>query len=172
MNGGLSPATHNAQFSAALYPVRRGRYDESQKENANNYLTYTAFAALALLFCSSPSGSQPREPKECDANTSMNFNNSERYSSIIVGGGTAGCTVAYLTAKWMLDNNIPGKVLLVDRGVDFFDAEGGPDPVIGTWFENWGIYGEAHPAVREDGTAYPVTVSMCLDSRVSELGML
>lgn len=156
--GGLSRVTrYRAQRSAASYcNGHRRRYDESQGDHEHSYLTYSAFATLALLACSSPSGAQPRER---DANTQMNFNAThERYSSIVVGGGTAGCTVAYLTAKWMLDNNIPGKVLLVDRGVHFFDVEAGPDPVLGTWFENWGIYGEAHPAVREDGTAYPVTV--------------
>jgi hypothetical protein len=79
------------------------------------------------------------------------------FSTIVVGGGTAGCTVAYFTAKWMLDNNIPGTVLLLDRGVDFFSKKG-PDPKMSAWFENWGIYGEAHPSLREDGTAYPVTV--------------
>lgn len=83
----------------------------------------------------------------------------EKFSTIIVGGGTAGCTVAYLTAKWMQENSIPGNVLLLDRGVDFFDAKNGPSPAIKNWFENWGTFGEAHPAEREDGTLYPVTVS-------------
>lgn len=84
----------------------------------------------------------------------------ERYSLIVVGGGTAGCTVAYLTAKWMEEHGIKGKVLLVDKGVDFFDTQAGPDPRMAAWFENWGIYGQAHPALREDGSAYPVTVNM------------
>jgi len=88
----------------------------------------------------------------------------EAFSTIIVGGGTAGCTVAYLTAKWMQDNNIPGNVLLLDRGVDFFDARNGPSPAINQWFTNWGSFGEAHPAEREDGSLYPVTVhSICED---------
>eukprot|EP00388_Colpodella_angusta_P026687 GDKK01006642.1.p1 GENE.GDKK01006642.1~~GDKK01006642.1.p1 ORF type:complete len:105 (+),score=12.84 GDKK01006642.1:64-378(+) len=34
----------------------------------------------------------------------------EKFSTIIVGGGTAGCTVAYLTAKWMQENHIPSNV--------------------------------------------------------------
>lgn len=83
----------------------------------------------------------------------------EKFSNIIVGGGTAGCTVAYLTAKWMQFNNIPGTVLLIDRGVDFFDAKNGPNPYIKNWFENWGSFGEAHPSEREDGSMYPVTGS-------------
>ena len=43
-----------------------------------------------------------------------------------------GCTAAYFISKWMLDNQIPGKVLLIDRGVDF-TPNSGPDPKIDAW---------------------------------------
>lgn len=38
------------------------------------------------------------------------------FETVIVGGGTAGCTLAYLLAKWMEEMDIPGTVLLVERG--------------------------------------------------------
>jgi hypothetical protein len=116
------------------------------------YAAYLLAASLASLSVSTAEANQ-------NADTSVTATCSrERYSLIIVGGGTAGCTVAYLSAKWMQDNGIAGKVLLVDKGVDFFDAKQGPDPHISGWFDNWGSFGEAHPSLREDGSDYPVTV--------------
>jgi hypothetical protein len=56
------------------------------------------------------------------------------YDSIIVGGGTAGCMffesfsidrvslaglVAYLLAKWMEAHGVPGRVLLLERGLPY-----------------------------------------------------
>ena len=55
-----------------------------------------------------------------------------KFSSIIVGGGTSGCTTAYILAKWMDDNNIPGHVLLIDRGVSF-NTKAGPSPRLALW---------------------------------------
>lgn len=49
--------------------------------------------------------SAPTKPKPLSVNGINEFN------TVIVGGGTAGCTTAYLTAKWMEDANIPGKIL-------------------------------------------------------------
>ena len=59
----------------------------------------------------------------------------------------------------MQDLNIPGEVLLIDRGVEFFSAEKGPSPKIENWFKNWGIYGEAFETKYGDGDSsdYPVT---------------
>lgn len=119
-----------------------------------DYSAIVAFSVIATTFASYNDKSSSKKSEVSVADSVLD----DKYSSIIVGGGTAGCTVAYLTAKWMQENNIPGKVLLVDRGIDFFDAKGGPDPLMGGWFDNWGSYGESHPAVREDGTAHPVTV--------------
>lgn len=113
----------------------------------------TLFALLALGTASSVSYGE----KSKDEGVGIE---NEKFSTIVVGGGTAGCTAAYFTAKWMQDNNIPGSVLLVDKGVHFFDAIRGPDPRMVSWFENWGVYGDAHPALRDDGSAYPVTVRM------------
>lgn len=95
----------------------------------------------------------------------------KKYSSVIIGGGTAGCTVAYLTAKWMKENNIPGKVLLIDKGEHFLSPHGGPNPVMSAWFENWGSFGEAHPSVREDGSAYPVTVILFLEFNLNSINI-
>jgi hypothetical protein len=116
------------------------------------YAAYLLAASLASLSASTAEAKQEADPGVTGSCST------ERYSLIVVGGGTAGCTVAYLSAKWMQDNDITGKVLLVDKGVDFFDAKQGPDPHISGWFDNWGSFGEAHPSLREDGSDYPVTV--------------
>jgi len=55
-----------------------------------------------------------------------------KFSSIIVGGGTSGCTTAYILAKWMDDNKVPGHVLLIDRGVSF-NTKAGPSPRLALW---------------------------------------
>jgi choline dehydrogenase-like flavoprotein len=77
------------------------------------------------------------------------------FSSIVVGGGTAGCLTAYLQAKWMQDRGIKGTVLLIERGDDY--SSKGPNPRMEAWYDNWGIFGEAHQAVRQDQSPYPVT---------------
>ena len=80
----------------------------------------------------------------------------DEFSCIFVGGGTAGCTGAYLLAKWMEDFNIPGQVLLIDRGVSF-DPRVGPSPKLDAWYENWSEFGECHESFSaKDGRAYPV----------------
>jgi choline dehydrogenase-like flavoprotein len=87
------------------------------------------------------------------------IDNVDKFSTIIVGGGTAGCTTAYILAKWMDDNNIPGNVLLIDRGVEFASNEG-PNTKMGSWYDNWCEYGESHESINGiDGKAYPVTPS-------------
>jgi hypothetical protein len=67
----------------------------------------------------------------------------KKYKTIIIGSGTSGCIVAYLTSKWMVDHNILGEVLLIDRGPGF-NPKCGPDPKLKGWFDNWGNFGEAH----------------------------
>mmetsp|Transcript_54169 Transcript_54169/g.106998 ORF Transcript_54169/g.106998 Transcript_54169/m.106998 type:complete len:689 (-) Transcript_54169:133-2199(-) len=126
-----------------------------QANEGSREKTSLGFALLSLLALGCSLGTSFAE-KATDESSSIE---KEKFSTIVVGGGTAGCTVAYLTAKWMQDNHIPGSVLLVDKGVHFFDAKEGPDPLMISWFENWGVYGDAHPALRDDGTAYPVTAS-------------
>jgi hypothetical protein len=137
------------------YGLRRETFAHSRNEQqsanfAIGYGVVSLFALATTATCQADNAEDPKRLQDISA---------ERYSSIIVGGGTAGCTVAYMTAKWMQDNHIPGKVLLVDKGVHFFSPKDGPNPRMSAWFENWGIFGQAHPALREDGTAYPVTVS-------------
>jgi len=82
----------------------------------------------------------------------------QEFTTIIVGGGTAGCTCAYLLAKWMEDHNVPGNVLLLDRGVSF-SPQAAPSPRLERWYENWCEFGEAHEAINIDGSAYPVVPS-------------
>lgn len=82
----------------------------------------------------------------------------DEFSTIIVGGGTAGCTTAYLLSKWMEDNAVPGHVLLIDRGVTF-SPEVGPSPRMEQWYGNWCEFGECHEARNQDGSAYPVVPS-------------
>lgn len=141
-------------FRASQLTTLRGA-GQSRGHTAQSKLLFVgAFIGIAAT-CATVSDSKSAS----DAVKRESLLEEEKFSTIIVGGGTAGCTVAYLTAKWMQENNIPGNVLLLDRGVDFFDAKNGPNPSIKNWFENWGIFGEAHPAEREDGSLYPVTVS-------------
>lgn len=85
-----------------------------------------------------------------DAPTPLSINGVDRFSSIIVGGGTAGCFVAYFLAKWMQELGVPGKVVLIERGDDYIPAFepkamlAGPDPSLLGWDRNWGNFGEAH----------------------------
>lgn len=75
----------------------------------------------------------------------------KKFATIIVGGGTGGCTAAYFLAKWMHDQNIPGDVLLVERGVDYWDPKAAGSPKIAQWYEQWGSYGSAHETKFADG---------------------
>lgn len=82
-------------------------------------------------------------------------NGSDKFAFIVVGGGTAGCITAYLLAKWLENNGRSETVLLLDRGPPFTATEG-PSPLMEAWFDNWGIFGEAHTAIRAaDGSEYP-----------------
>lgn len=83
----------------------------------------------------------------------------KRYSYIIVGSGTAGLTTAYFLSKWLIDAKLPGNVLLIERGVDFFSSEKGPSPKIKRWYDNWSSFSEVHDSSHENGEPYPVTPS-------------
>lgn len=148
--------------AAALLPTA---LSNDAGSNTKNIFLYPLLTALALLSLGTETEAEAMKPSH-HSETDCSSCKPDRYSVIVVGGGTAGCTTAYLSAKWMQDNGIKGKVLLIDKGVDFFDAKAGPNPLMKAWFENWGIYGDAHPALREDGSAYPVTVRISIVSTV------
>ena len=76
-------------------------------------------AAVTTATCYLSQAEAEAKVKEAVAPENLpNFtvDNTDTFSTVIIGGGTAGCTVAYLLAKWMEDENLPGTVLLVDRG--------------------------------------------------------
>lgn len=79
----------------------------------------------------------------------------EKFKTIVVGGGSSGCIIAYLTARWMEEKNIPGKVLLVDRGPDF-TAEKGPSPHMISWYDNWANFGVAHDTAWQNGDSHHI----------------
>ena len=83
--------------------------------------------------------------------------NVRNVDTVVVGAGTAGLVTAYFLAKWMLDHNLPGKVLLLDRGVSF-SPEDGPSNKISRWYDNWCEFGEIHESI-QDGGPYPVAPS-------------
>ena len=47
-----------------------------------------------------------------------------RQQIIICGAGTGGCVTAYFLAKWMEENDVPGKVLLLDCGAPYYATKG------------------------------------------------
>jgi len=90
-----------------------------------------------------------------NATVSLSDIDKQQFSAIIAGAGTAGCTTAYFLSKWMEELNVPGNVLLLDRGVPYTHEEG-PDPRIRSWWHNWGSFGTAHDSFEKDGRAHPV----------------
>ena len=73
----------------------------------------------------------------------LNVNGIEKWTSVVVGGGSAGCVAAYFLAKQMEDHHIPGDVLLIERGDGYETA----NPHMEGWFDNWGSLGQTHDAV-------------------------
>ena len=73
----------------------------------------------------------------------LNVNGVEKWTSVVVGGGSAGCVAAYFLAKQMEDHGIPGDVLLIERGDGYETA----NPHMEGWFHNWGSLGQTHDAV-------------------------
>jgi len=94
---------------------------------------------------------------------SLNDISKPDYECIICGAGTAGCIVAYFLAKWMQDLNIPGRVLLLERGAPYIHpeeyAQRGPHPAINNWFENWGAFAISHETEAINDTWYPYSAS-------------
>ena len=84
-----------------------------------------AGVATAALVCTNTACGQQEEPKSQKSLSSsdpipplpvLEVDGQTAFSTVIIGGGTAGCTVAYLLAKWMEEQNLSGTVLLVERG--------------------------------------------------------
>lgn len=78
----------------------------------------------------------------------------DEYKYIVVGGGTGGCITAYTLAKLMQESSLPGRVLLLDAGDGFFDANG-PHPHISEWFNNWAKFSVAHETEGEGYNYHP-----------------
>lgn len=84
----------------------------------------------------------------------------DTFDHVILGGGTAGCVIAYLLAKWVDDQKINANVLLVDGGPGFEKA----NPDLLAWYDMWGEFGKVHESqYAGDGTnrtsVYPITPS-------------
>jgi choline dehydrogenase-like flavoprotein len=95
------------------------------------------------------------------ASTSLYYwrrNQRQHPSIIICGGGTGGCITAYYLAKWMDDNALPGKVVLLEGGKSYFSKDG-PDPSMSQWFNNWGMYSKLHDTKAINDSYYPSPVS-------------
>lgn len=119
-------------------------------ENVVNFVSVSILSTILFIDYSQCSNDDTNHP-----NVDLN----ERFSTIIVGGGTAGCTTAYILAKWMDDNDIPGNVLLIDRGVEFASKQG-PNTKMESWYDNWCEFGESHESIHgSDGSEYPVVPS-------------
>lgn len=73
---------------------------------------------------------------------------------VICGAGTGGCVTAYFLAKWLEENRIPGKVLLLDSGKEYFSATG-PSPYMDQWYHNWGDYSRIHESSAVDDLYSP-----------------
>ena len=90
--------------------------------------------------------------------TSMHENEHHHFSNkfdyIIVGAGSSGCITAYFLAKWMQDYNIPGNVLLIDSGDDYFKVNG-PKPDLWSWYENWCNFSVLHDTTVATTNAEP-----------------
>lgn len=81
------------------------------------------------------------------------------FDYVVVGGGTAGCVLAYHVASWMEEQGLPGRVLLLERGEGYEQA----NPAMEGWYENWGSLGMVHESFLEQQsgarTAYPISPS-------------
>lgn len=124
------------------------------QENSRSYCAGAADGDVGS--CKRTSSHRRPGPHDISQDEVFSVGDTKDFAFIVAGAGSAGCLTAYLLAKWLEDRQLPGKVLLLDRGPDF-DGQNGPDPVMESWFGNWGIFGEAHAAYREDGSDYPVT---------------
>ena len=80
---------------------------------------------------------------------------------IIVGGGNGGCITAYFLAKWKEDNNIPGKVVLLEAGDPYMEEYPRsnsielPKPDMWSWYDNWENFAIVHDTSSNDGSFEP-----------------
>lgn len=83
-----------------------------------------------------------------------------KFNHVVLGGGTAGCVIAYLLGKWIDDQKMDATVLLVDGGPGFEKT----NPKLSAWYDMWGEFGKVHESVYEgddanDTSVYPITPS-------------
>lgn len=90
----LSPLLLSAYYSS---------YDNNNDNISDNYNN----SSFSHCDANSSSGDDPNYDK-----TAIDDIAKKRYSAIIVGGGTGGCITAYLTAKWLHHNRIPGQYII------------------------------------------------------------
>ena len=128
----------------------------SETGSSTLYTSISAGVLLAFgLISSSESKASRKRVTTAADNTGVSSSVTEisgkKFATIVVGGGTGGCTAAYFLAKWLHDQNIPGDVLLIERGVDYWDPHRAGSPKIAQWYEQWGSYGSAHETKFADG---------------------
>lgn len=143
-----------------------GRVSSSVEEYHVKYRSNTSVLLNCLAVIFSTASLLTIAYSEKDNNPLVTKNDSSRYNilevdgeksftTVIIGGGTAGCTVAYLLAKWMEEKDVPGTVLLVERGHNQSVIQGS-DLRLKSWLNMWGSFGEAHMTIHKNGDHYPV----------------
>ena len=134
---------------------RYGSYSSTTSTTFKASVSATTLILLGLISSSESTKASHNDIADTTTTTGVSTTiheiSGKKFASIVVGGGTGGCTAAFFLAKWMHDQNIPGDVLLLERGVDYWDPKRAGSPKIAQWYEQWGSYGSAHETKFADG---------------------